>query len=126
MTIVRYVLPCILALAAACSKGEAHQSGVSLASVPPESRGIFSQRCATCHGADGKGNGPAAAALSPKPRNYTDKHWQASVTDDQLKQTIVGGGASVGKSAMMPPNPDLTNKPDVVAGLVTMVRSFGQ
>jgi mono/diheme cytochrome c family protein len=26
----------------------------------------------TCHGAEGKGDGPAAAALNPKPRNFTD------------------------------------------------------
>lgn len=110
---------------AACSKSEAHQSA-NLANVPQESRDVFAQRCSTCHGQQGLGNGPAAAALTPKPRNYTDKSWQASITDEQLKQTIVGGGASVGKSPLMPPNPDLASKPDVVAGLVVIVRSFGQ
>ncbi len=119
-------LSCAAALVlAACSKSEAHQSA-NLANVPQESRDIFAQRCSTCHGQQGLGNGPAAAALTPKPRNYTDKSWQASITDEQLKQTIVGGGAAVGKSPLMPPNPDLASKPDVVAGLVVIVRSFGQ
>ncbi len=119
-------LSCAAALvSAACSKSEAHQSA-NLANVPQESRDIFAQRCSTCHGQQGLGNGPAAAALTPKPRNYTDKSWQASITDEQLKQTIVGGGAAVGKSPLMPPNPDLASKPDVVAGLVVIVRSFGQ
>lgn len=126
MRIAYVTVSCALALlSAACSKSEAHESAANLANVPQESRDIFAQRCSTCHGQQGLGNGPAAAALNPKPRNYTDKTWQASVTDDQLKQTIVGGGGAVGKSPLMPPNPDLTNKPDVVAGLVTIVRSFG-
>ena len=81
-------------------------------------------RCSTCHGTEGKGNGPAAITLNPKPRNYTDVAWQKSVTDDHLREIIVKGGAAVGKSPLMPPNPDLENKPDVVNGLVTIVRSF--
>jgi mono/diheme cytochrome c family protein len=120
------LVPCVLALlaSAACSKSEARQ--LNMASIPQESRDIFAQRCSTCHGTDGKGTGAAAAALQTKPRNYTDKAWQASVTDAQLEKTIVEGGAAVGKSPLMPPNPDLKTKPDVVRGLVTLVRSFGQ
>jgi len=32
-----------------------------------KARDIFTERCATCHGIDGHGNGPAAANLRPKP-----------------------------------------------------------
>ncbi len=85
---------------------------------------IFNQRCQTCHGADGTGNGPAAAALNPKPRNYTDAAWQASITDEKIGQTIVKGGAEMKLSPLMPPNPDLADKPAVVAELVKKVRSF--
>ena len=92
--------------------------------IPPASRNIFNTRCSTCHGAEGKGNGPAAITLNPKPRNYTDVAWQKSVTDDHLREIIVKGGAAVGKSPLMPPNPDLENKPDVVNGLVAIVRAF--
>src|SRR5438552_1044054 len=46
----------------------------------------FTSMCATCHGEDGRGDGPAAPNLTVKPRDYTDPTWQASVTDDQLKQ----------------------------------------
>lgn len=31
---------------------------------------IFKMDCAPCHGLDGKGDGPAAASLNPKPRDY--------------------------------------------------------
>ncbi len=86
---------------------------------------MFNERCAACHGAEGKGNGPASAALSPKPRNYTDGSWQASVTDEQIRKTIKLGGAAVGKSPVMPASPDLDEKPEVVEGLLKIVRKFG-
>ena len=85
---------------------------------------IFKTRCSTCHGMEGKGNGPAAITLNPKPRNYTDPAWQKSVTDDHIREIIVKGGAPVGKSPLMPPNPDLVDKPEVVSALMRKVRSF--
>lgn len=111
-------LLCLTLLAAACSKKE------TTASVPPEAEETFGQRCATCHGTDGKGSGPAAANLNPKPRDYTDSQWQGTVTDDDLRKVIVKGGAAAGKSPLMPPNPDLESKPAVVDGLVAKIRSF--
>jgi mono/diheme cytochrome c family protein len=85
---------------------------------------IFKVRCSTCHGPDGKGNGPAAITLNPKPRNYTDPVWQKSVSDEHIAEIIVKGGAALGKSPNMLANPDLSDKPDVVAALVKKVRSF--
>jgi mono/diheme cytochrome c family protein len=39
---------------------------------------IYAERCSACHGADGSGDGPAAAALQPKPRNFRDpQFWRA-------------------------------------------------
>jgi mono/diheme cytochrome c family protein len=89
-----------------------------------EAEQIFNTRCVTCHGASGKGDGAAAAALNPKPRDYSDKAWQAATTDDMIAKAIVEGGAAVGKSPLMPPNPDLKDKPEVVKGLVAKIRSF--
>ena len=85
---------------------------------------IFKSRCSTCHGTDGKGNGPASITLNPKPRNYTDPAWQKSVTDDHIREIIVKGGAALGKSPNMLANPDLADKPDVVEALMKKVRSF--
>ena len=42
----------------------------------------------------------------------------------QLK-TITLGGAAVGKSPIMPASPDLDAKPEVVDGLVKIIRKFG-
>ena len=87
---------------------------------------IFKSRCAACHGNEGRGDGPGAAALNPKPRNYHDKDWQAKVSDEDISKTITYGGAAVGKSPMMPGNPDLDSQPQTVAALVRIVRDFGK
>ncbi len=86
----------------------------------------FESMCATCHGANGKGDGPAAPNLTVKPRDYTDPTWQASITDDQIKQIILLGGQKVGKSPLMPGNADLKDKPEVLDGLVQIIRGFGK
>jgi cytochrome c oxidase cbb3-type subunit 3 len=85
---------------------------------------MFETVCAMCHGMDGTGNGPAAASLNPKPRNYTDATWQASVTDDEIRKTILLGGQATGKSAAMPGQPQLKDQPEVLEGLVKIIRGF--
>jgi mono/diheme cytochrome c family protein len=87
-----------------------------------EAAALFAQRCAVCHGAKGAGDGKLAATLRPKPRSFRDPRWQAGATDAHLRKVIVEGGLAVGMSALMPPNPDMNNKPDVVAALVELVR----
>lgn len=121
--------------AVACNKSQDDSSKASPKAFTPEpasgpidmaqAQSIFGERCAACHGTDGSGNGPAAANLIPKPRNYHDSKWQASVTDEQIKRTITLGGAAVGKSPIMPASPDLDAKPEVVDGLVKIIRKFG-
>jgi cytochrome c553 len=138
----------VLALAVAgCGKNEspppasngvhiAQESGPKGGGTPPGHPGggggdttasrLFMTVCATCHGADGTGTGPAAETLNPKPRNYTDPKWQASVTDADIKAIIVKGGQAVGKSAMMPANPTLDGDNATLDGLVQIIRGFGK
>jgi mono/diheme cytochrome c family protein len=87
-----------------------------------EATEIFTTRCGACHGKEGRGNGPAAVGFNPKPRNFTDAVWQASVTDEHIEKIIVYGGAAVGKNPAMPPNPDLMAKKETVAALRAHVR----
>jgi mono/diheme cytochrome c family protein len=87
---------------------------------------IFTERCAACHGAEGHGNGPAAANLKPKPIDFHNQNWQKSVTDDTMTKAIIFGGRSVGKSGQMAPNPDLQNEPAIVAALVEKIRRWSQ
>lgn len=91
-----------------------------------EAKTIFAQRCSPCHGPQGKGDGPASAGLTPKPRDFSDHSWQTSVTDDHIEKIIQYGGAAVGKSPAMPANPDLTSKPEVVSALRVFIRDLGK
>ena len=87
--------------------------------------------CNSCHGMTGKGDGPVAAALDPKPRNYTvgDFKFDANKdgkpgTDEDLALVIKNGAAPYGGSAMMMPNPTLS-EPDVQL-LIVYIRSLKQ
>jgi len=133
------VLGSLLLASVACSKGRTQEtppaSERALAAAPApaataasnaksDARTMFRARCVVCHGEKGAGDGPGAAALTPKPRNYTDPSWQSSVTDEQIKNVIMYGGAAAGKSPIMPASPDLQSQPEVVDELVKIVRSF--
>jgi mono/diheme cytochrome c family protein len=89
-----------------------------------EARQIFDRKCSVCHGASGHGDGPGSAALNPKPQSFSDAAWQSKVTDDEIGRAILGGGLAVGRTAAMPPNPDLQSKPEVVRELVNLLRAF--
>jgi mono/diheme cytochrome c family protein len=138
-THARAVLALVFALplVAACSKHSSEAPAASSQPVaatpeppppPPDpaadARKLFSTKCIVCHGDHGAGDGPGAAALTPKPRAFGDATWQASVTDDQIKKTIVEGGAAVGKSPAMSANPELADKPEELTALVKIVRDF--
>jgi len=95
------------------------------ANAQEEALFVFKQRCAPCHGPQGRGDGPSSAMLNPRPRNYHDRQWQQSVTDELIVKTIIEGGMAVGKSDVMPANPDLEQKPQVLTELVKLLRTFG-
>jgi hypothetical protein len=94
------------------------------AAATAEADTVWTQRCTTCHGAGGKGDGAASAALTPKPRDFTLAAWQTSVTDEHIEKTILEGGQAVGLSMLMVANPDLASKPDVVKALRAHVRGL--
>ena len=129
------VAACAALLLGACKKEPAPSQPVATAkpalpAAPPpanptaDARHVFDTRCVVCHGNHGAGDGPGAAALNPKPRAFSDASWQASVTDEQIKKTIVEGGAAVGKSVAMAANPELREKPEELSALVKIVRDF--
>jgi mono/diheme cytochrome c family protein len=108
------------------SGGGAEKKASITAADRKEAHEMFNTRCAACHGQFGRGDGPGAAGLNPKPRNYADLTWQKTVTDEEIEKAIVYGGAAVGKSPQMVANPDLQAKPGVVAALREKVRSFAK
>ena len=110
---------CMLSASPALAEGEPS------AEAAAEAKQVYETRCFACHGMTGKGDGPGAAALDPKPRDLTLAEWQTSVDDEYIAKIIELGGTGVGKSALMPPNPDLTAKPEVIQALVVYVRGLG-
>jgi mono/diheme cytochrome c family protein len=69
---------------------------------PAAGKVTYEKVCAMCHGMTGKGDGPTAAVLTPKPRNHTDGQYMNTVKDDYLFKIIKEGGAAVGKAQLMP------------------------
>jgi cytochrome c553 len=58
--------------------------------------------CASCHGESGAGDGPAAAALDPKPTDFTDAAMMGQMDDAYLFWRISEGGAMEPFNSAMP------------------------
>ena len=80
-------------------------------------------RCSACHGDSGKGDGPAAIALNPKPRNYTDCAVMSIKSDAELFKVIKEGGPAVGLSPLMAPFGGQLNDKEVW-DVVAFIRSI--
>jgi len=52
---------------------------------------IYGERCSACHGAEGAGDGPAAAALEPSPRNFRDPAFWRGRTRAQIRLVVAHG-----------------------------------
>lgn len=80
---------------------------------------IFEVNCTSCHGPQGKGDGPAAAALNPHPRNFHEGGgWKNGRKPTQVYKTLKEGiaGSSMASYSNLPA--------DDVWGAVHYVLSF--
>ena len=77
--------------AAATSTAASPESGASEPASVTEGATIYQQKCTPCHGPQGRGDGPLAKGLTPKPRNHTDGAYMSTRTDDELLQVIRNG-----------------------------------
>ncbi|MFQ5666216.1 MAG: c-type cytochrome [Candidatus Binatia bacterium] len=85
----------------------------------------YQKYCASCHGSNGKGNGPVAALLNnPKPRDHTDGAFMENLSDAYLADIITRGGAAVGRSPLMPAGKTLTK--EEIANLVAYLRALAR
>lgn len=57
------------------ARAEAQQPGDASAG-----KAIYEKKCALCHGTEGKGDGPGAAHLDPKPRDFTKGKYKIRAT----------------------------------------------
>jgi mono/diheme cytochrome c family protein len=76
--------------------------GELLAGNSAAGRALYQQYCSTYHGPQGKGDGPAASPMNPKPRDHTDGRYMNALSDAHLTQVISEGGAAVQRSPLMP------------------------
>jgi len=84
---------------------------------------LFSKYCETCHGKTGHGNGPTAAALNPKPRDFTAPTNFKSKNDDEMFAVISKGGVSRKLSPLMPAW-GTTLKKEQIWQLIAYIRGF--
>jgi len=84
---------------------------------------VYKANCVPCHGPLGKGDGPSAATLNPKPRDHSNRAYMDGLTDDQIATTVVQGGAAKGYPNM-PSHPHIKGQ-DLVA-LVAHVRTLSR
>ena len=83
---------------------------------------IYADRCSSCHGDAGRGDGPAGRSLDPRPRDFADPRWQSSTSDERIRTVIRRGGGAVGLSPLMAPH-DLSEAD--VGALVAYIRRVG-
>jgi mono/diheme cytochrome c family protein len=85
----------------------------------------YDANCVGCHGATGKGDGAAAAALNPKPGDMTDGKAMKALGDKYLFDIIKNGGASQKKSPIMPASGKKLNDQEI-SDIVAYVRSLAK
>jgi cytochrome c len=85
----------------ACGSARGEDDGFVISGDPVKGEATYKLYCVLCHGATGLGDGPGAAALNPKPRNFQDKAEMSKISDKEIFTAIKSGGAAVGKSPLM-------------------------
>ena len=101
---------------------------VGTTAVPSDAakgKDTFAKSCGTCHGNTGKGDGPAGAALNPKPKDLTDKAYVSKLDDQYLTKIIGKGGAAAGKSPLMPPFSSQLKEQDI-KDVIAYIRSLAK
>jgi cytochrome c6 len=88
----------------------------SLAEADDRSAALYKQKCAACHGADGKADTPAGK--STKVRSFNDPE-VAKLGDEELAGVI-----EKGKNKM--PAYGKSMKPDEIKAMVTYIRSLAK
>ena len=87
----------------AAEKGKKNPVAKSDAAVAAGKKATVDKACTACHGDGGKGDGPGAAALNPKPADWTSAKVQAE-PDGCLFWKISTGRGAMPPWAALPEN----------------------
>jgi cytochrome c553 len=107
--------------------------GLSFAADVEAGNAKFQALCTSCHGPEGKGDGPTGKALAaagqPAPRDFSVGDFKLDTdgdgtpgTDTDLKNVITKGAMAYGGSAMMAPLAGLSDAD--LDNLVAFIRSL--
>jgi len=67
------------------------QRGTATADQPSRGKEVYELRCMPCHGTSGAGDGPAAAAIVPPPRNFRNADFWRGRSMAQLRLVVKQG-----------------------------------
>ncbi|MCX7878644.1 MAG: cytochrome c, partial [Ignavibacteria bacterium] len=84
-------------------------------------KSLYDMNCASCHGAEGKGDGVAGVSLNPKPRNFHDLNgWTNGTSLTMMYKTLHEGITNRGMAsyANLPPEDRLN--------MIMYIRTFAQ
>jgi cbb3-type cytochrome c oxidase subunit III len=97
MNRVGYRVACAVAAGAAITAAVAAGASARL-QAQPQGKNVYDAHCVECHGASGRGDGPSAAYLTPRPRDFRSGKYKirstetGSVpTDEDLIQSLRQG-----------------------------------
>ena len=74
--------------------------GAATVARAQDAKGAYEKSCVMCHGAGGKGDGPASKAMKPPPQPFATA--LSGTSDADVAKVIKEGGKAVGKAASMP------------------------
>jgi mono/diheme cytochrome c family protein len=97
---------------------------------PAKGKVIFTTNCTSCHGDDGKGDGPVGVALNPRPRDFTKAEFKFDAAKDgkpgsdaALTNVIKNGAGAYGGSPLMAPWGGTLSDADI-QNVIAYIRTF--
>jgi DMSO reductase family type II enzyme heme b subunit len=108
--------------------GPAVLRAAPLAQDTSQGQAIYEERCAACHGLNGDGQGPAAASLFVKPRDFTrDEYEIKSTAGDEFpsREDLVGVIANGMPGSSMPAWRGVLSEAEIGA-VADYVQTFGR
>jgi mono/diheme cytochrome c family protein len=95
-------------------------ASITYAGDAAKGKTIYERHCVTCHGAEGKGDGPAGKFMNPKPANFTSPE-SMKKPDAELLKTIESGKTGTPMGGWKG-----TLSPEQMQDVLAYVRSLGK
>lgn len=102
MARLRIIVPALVLLGGALAF-QGHASAGSDDAKIRASAHLYDTYCSQCHGVNRNGKGVNTVGLAVQPRDHSDTAGMSAIPRDEIIRAITDGGASVNKSALMPP-----------------------